>query len=70
MEPEAQADGVYVVLMNEEEQYSLWPRDLGVPAGWLTVGEAGPKAQCLEYIRKAWVDMRPRSLRQVLGKSR
>jgi uncharacterized protein YbdZ (MbtH family) len=54
--------GSYLVLVNGEGQYSLWPAFVGVPAGWEVVfGEAG-REECLEYVNEHWVDMRPRSL--------
>jgi MbtH protein len=57
-------DRSYVVLKNEEEQYSLWPQDLTVPAGWQEAGQRGSKAECLEYVERVWTDMRPLSLRR------
>ncbi|HSU87278.1 MAG TPA: MbtH family NRPS accessory protein [Terriglobia bacterium] len=56
----------YLVVINQEEQYSIWPAGRIVPAGWSRVGEAGPKAKCLEYIDQHWTDMRPRSLREFM----
>ena len=50
--------------MNHEEQYSIWPKDREVPLGWSTVGKEGPKAECLEFIKEVWTDMRPLSLRK------
>jgi uncharacterized protein YbdZ (MbtH family) len=54
----------YKVVMNHEEQYSLWPADQNVPLGWQEVGRSGPKAECLAYIQEVWTDMRPLSLRK------
>ena len=55
-------DGTFLVLRNDEEQFSLWPEHVDVPAGWTTVhGPAGRQA-CLEHIERNWTDMRPRSL--------
>jgi MbtH protein len=51
------------VVMNDEEQYSIWPADREVPAGWRTAGHTAPKADCLAYIDATWTDMRPLSLR-------
>lgn len=59
----------YTVVVNHEEQYSIWFADQDVPAGWREVGVAGPKAECLEYIRQVWTDMRPRSLRERMAES-
>lgn len=58
---------LYFVVMNHEEQYSIWPHWKDVPLGWKIVGEAMPKDACLEYIEKVWVDMRPLSLRNHLA---
>ena len=55
---------VYSVLVNHEEQYSIWLADRPVPAGWRETGMTGLKADCLEYVKEVWVDMRPLSLRQ------
>ncbi|MFI0370124.1 MbtH family protein [Actinomadura sp. 1N219] len=57
-------DRRYVVVMNHEEQYSIWVEDRPVPDGWRAVGKAGPKDECLEYIDEVWTDMRPLSLRR------
>jgi len=54
----------YDVVMNHEEQYSIWPAGREIPAGWSNVGKSGKKAECLEYIKGVWVDMRPLSLRK------
>jgi MbtH protein len=54
----------YVVVVNHEEQYSIWFKDRKIPAGWRSVGKEGPKADCLQYIEEVWTDMRPLSLRK------
>ena len=54
-------DLVYTVVMNDEEQYSIWPTFRAVPAGWREAGMRGPKADCLAYIETAWTDMRRRT---------
>jgi MbtH protein len=59
----------FKVLINHEEQYSLWPADLPVPGGWDETGMTGPKDECDEYIEEHWQDMRPKSLRMVLDGS-
>jgi MbtH protein len=56
----------FKVLINEEEQYSLWPGDLPVPGGWAETGVHASKDECDEYLRKTWTDMRPKSLRIAL----
>jgi MbtH protein len=53
----------FQVVLNDEEQYSLWPEDRELPAGWRAEGMRGPKADCLAHIDRVWTDMRPRSLR-------
>jgi MbtH protein len=58
---------IYRVLVNGEEQYSIWPEYKDIPAGWQDVGQMGPKEQCLEYIDKTWTDMRPLSLRKAMA---
>ena len=57
-------DGELKVVINHEEQYSIWPVDRKNPAGWRDTGRTGTKAECLEYIRETWTDMRPLGLRQ------
>ena len=54
----------YQVVMNHEEQYSIWPADRDLPLGWTAVGKSGPKTECLAYIKEVWTDMRPLSLRK------
>lgn len=55
---------IYKVVMNHEEQYSIWPADRENALGWTDVGKSGPKAECLAYIKEVWTDMRPLSLRK------
>lgn len=57
---------IYEVVMNHEEQYSIWPADRAVPAGWTIVGFRGIKSDCLAHIKEIWTDMRPLSLRKEL----
>jgi uncharacterized protein YbdZ (MbtH family) len=54
----------YKVVINHEEQYSIWPVDLANPLGWHDSGPSGLKAECLAYIKEVWTDMRPLSLRK------
>ena len=54
--------GEFVVLVNEEGQYSLWPTFKDIPAGWTTTGPRGSRKECLQYVEENWTDMRPRSL--------
>jgi MbtH protein len=55
---------IYKVVVNHEEQYSIWPADRENALGWSDVGKSGTKAECLEYIKEVWTDMRPLSLRK------
>jgi MbtH protein len=54
----------YTVVVNHEEQYSIWPADRELPLGWTAVGKTGSKQECLDYIEEVWTDMRPLSLRK------
>ncbi|GAA1989507.1 MbtH family protein [Kitasatospora viridis] len=54
----------YAVVVNDEEQYSIWPLDRDVPAGWREAGTRGTKEECLARIEEVWTDMRPLSLRR------
>lgn len=61
----------YKVVLNHEEQYSIWPADRENAPGWRDAGKQGSKEECLEYIKQVWTDMRPLSLRkQMAGQSR
>ena len=59
----------YFVVINDEEQYSIWPEFKDIPAGWRAVGEAQSKADCLAYVKENWTDMRPKTLRDEMAKS-
>ncbi len=52
------------VVVNHEEQYSIWPVDRELPLGWKAAGKTGTKQECLDYIEEVWTDMRPLSLRK------
>lgn len=58
---------IYQVVVNHEEQYSIWPVDRDIPVGWRTAGKSGTKAEVLAYIEEVWTDMRPLSLRRQMG---
>ena len=60
---------IYNVVINEEEQYSIWTADRETPLGWKTVGKSGSKEECLAYIKEVWTDMRPLSLRKQMEAS-
>jgi MbtH protein len=59
----------YRVVLNHEEQYSIWLADREIPAGWSDAGFAGTRSECLDYVGKVWTDMRPFSLRKAMGDS-
>jgi MbtH protein len=61
---EEDESAIYTVVVNHEEQYSIWPEYKKIPSGWRAVGKTGPKAECLAYINEVWTDMRPLSLRK------
>lgn len=61
---------VYKVVVNDEEQYSIWPADRSNPLGWRDVAKQGAKADCLAYIKDVWTDMRPMSVRRRMEASR
>jgi MbtH protein len=56
-------EALFKVVVNNEEQYSIWPAERAPPAGWREVDKVGRKAECLAYIEEVWTDMRPLSLR-------
>jgi len=58
---------IYLVVLNEEEQYSIWLADRAVPPGWRAEGTRGTKTECLDHIGKVWTDMRPLSVRRKLA---
>jgi MbtH protein len=66
--PFDEEDANFVVLVNEEEQYSLWPVFADIPAGWRVVLEESPRKECLDFIEAHWLDMRPRSLRDSMDR--
>jgi MbtH protein len=68
MAPDEQDDRtVYKVVVNDEEQYSVWPADRELPAGWHDAGKSGTKAECLAHVEQVWTDMTPKSLRRPPG---
>jgi MbtH protein len=58
-----EAEEVYRVVVNDEEQYSIWWVDRKLPDGWKDVGKSGTKTECLSYINEVWTDLRPLSIR-------
>lgn len=59
----------YRVVVNHEEQYSIWPADREIPGGWRDAGVSGTKPECLAHIKEVWTDMRPLSLRKQMEKA-
>jgi MbtH protein len=58
------AEPVYLVVVSDEGQYSVWLADRDLPLGWTAEGTSGPKDECLAHIAEVWTDMTPRSLRR------
>lgn len=61
---EQEDTAIYKVVVNHEEQYSIWPAERESPLGWRDIDKKGPKSACLAYIEEVWTDMRPLSLRK------
>jgi MbtH protein len=61
---EREDNTIYQVVVNHEEQYSIWPADRENARGWTNAGKSGTKEECLAFIKEVWTDMRPLSLRQ------
>ena len=58
---------IYKVVINDEEQYSIWPAQRANALGWRGAGPSGPRSECLAYIAEVWTDMRPLSLRRKMA---
>lgn len=63
-------NGEFLVLVNHENQHSLWPAFREIPAGWTAVGPRGNRKECLEWIESTWTDMRPKSLIEAMERAR
>lgn len=59
----------YFVVVNSEEQYSIWPTDRNIPLGWRPVGPTGSRDECVSYIKETWVDMRPLTVRRQMSQA-
>jgi MbtH protein len=66
---ETEDKSLYKVVVNHEDQYSIWFADRELPAGWRAEGKSGTKQECLDYIGQVWTDMRPLSLRKTMDQS-
>ncbi|MBP5973112.1 MAG: MbtH family protein [Brasilonema angustatum HA4187-MV1] len=60
---------IYKVVVNHEQQYSIWPAERENALGWQDAGKSGSKEECLAYIKEVWIDMRPLSLRKTMEES-
>lgn len=65
----ADESSLYKVVVNLEEQYSIWPADRENPSGWSDAGKTGPREDCLSFIEQVWTDMRPLSLRKRMSET-
>ncbi|MFH9349521.1 MbtH family protein [Kitasatospora sp. NPDC017646] len=63
-------DRRHLVVLNDEEQYSVWPAERDVPAGWRAEGFEGTRQECLDHVSLVWTDMRPLSLRRAMETAR
>lgn len=64
------AEAIFDVVINHEEEYSIWPAHCGPPAGWRAAGKSGTKKECVAYIEPEWTDLRPLSLRERMNATR
>jgi MbtH protein len=60
---------IFQVVVNHEEQYSIWPAHRELPAGWRAAGKTGKKPECLAFIEEVWTDMRPLSLQKKMNEA-
>lgn len=63
-------NAIYKVVVNHEEQYSIWPAERENPIGWRDAGKSGSKTECLAYVKEVWTDMRPVTLRNQMEKQK
>lgn len=63
-------NGEYLVLINHENQHSLWPAWREIPAGWKAIGPRGKRKECLDFVEQNWRDMRPQSLIDAMEKAK
>lgn len=63
---ETEDQTIYTVVVNHEEQYSIWPKHKALPLGWREAGKVGQKKECLAFVEEVWTDMRPLSLRKAM----
>lgn len=63
-------DRTFAVVINDEEQYSIWPETRDLPLGWTRTSMSGSRSECLSHIDKIWVDIRPLSVRAAINRDR
>jgi len=68
MDTDDKDEELYRVVVNHEEQYSIWPLEKESAPGWRDEGTTGTKAECLAHIKEVWTDMRPKSLREAMDR--
>jgi MbtH protein len=61
---DAETNRTYIVVLNKEEQYSIWPVGRDIPKGWTPALKTGTRKECLDFIKEVWIDMRPLSVRE------
>lgn len=66
---EKEDNTIYKVVVNHEDQYSIWPADRENPLGWKDAGKTGTKEECKVFVKEVWTDMRPLSLRKKMEKA-
>lgn len=66
---DSQSEVIYDVVVNDEDQYSIWRLGRDIPDGWRAVGFSGSKADCLAHVEEIWTDMRPKSLRERMARA-
>lgn len=69
MADETPSTSQFAVVVNDEEQWSIWPAHRAVPPGWTREGMVGSRTECLEYIETRWTDIRPRSVREAIRRN-
>jgi MbtH protein len=69
MSAEDRETDTYLVVLNDELQYSIWRSDTELPAGWRAEGVSGSRRECLDHIDEVWTDMRPASLRRAMDQA-
>jgi MbtH protein len=58
---------MFMVVVNDQEQYAIWPAGCDLPAGWRSEGTHGDEQECVRRVEAVWTDMRPRDLREAMA---